>query len=302
MTGDIIAGNKTIINNIIQQTAKQIVTAPYKFLSSYDISDRDIFFGREAVIEQIVGKLPRYKTLVINGRSGSGKTSLINAGLIPHLAENGYHYLSFREYSGPLRQLREHVAHNDVFKAYADQTDSLTQFLKAVTRQQNMRLVVIFDQFERFFVNILDTNIRTQFIQEIKACLERYLSGAELDLVFALREEFFGQLTREFVAHIPTFLKEADLFNLEPLNRDEARKAIICPLECLTTVKIGYDETFVDEVLLPGLMGESVGGLAIDPPHLQIVCNQLYEKAKEQNTAKLERGGVVEIIDASVDF
>jgi len=80
--GDIVAGNKTIINQIIQQAAKQIVTAPYKFLASYDISDHDIFFGRDAVIDKLVGKLPRYKTLVINGRSGSGKTSLINAGLI----------------------------------------------------------------------------------------------------------------------------------------------------------------------------------------------------------------------------
>ena len=42
--GDIIAGNKTIIQHIVQQAAQTIVTAPYKFLASYDISDRDIFF------------------------------------------------------------------------------------------------------------------------------------------------------------------------------------------------------------------------------------------------------------------
>lgn len=53
MTGDIIAGNKTIITNIYQQITKQVVTAPYKFLSSYDISDRDIFFGREAIIRHL---------------------------------------------------------------------------------------------------------------------------------------------------------------------------------------------------------------------------------------------------------
>ncbi len=270
--GDIVAGNKTIINQIIQQAAKQLVTAPYKFLASYDICDRDIFFGRTAVIEKLVGNLPRYKTLVINGRSGSGKTSLINAGLVPRLAENGYHYLSFRDYSDPLRQLREYMAQNDLFKAYTEQTTSLMQFLKTVTRQQNIHLVVIFDQFERFFVNVL-TTVRAQFIQEIKACLDSGLSGAELDIVFALREEFFGQLTREFGAQIPTFLKDTDLFNLEPLNQAEARDAILKPLEHIP-LKIGYDLEFVDAVLLPGLMGESAGGLAIDPPHLQIVCNQ----------------------------
>ncbi len=305
LTGDIIAGDKHVVQyiteqKIIRQAAKQIITAPYKFLASYDISDRDIFFGRDAVIEELVGKMPRYKTLVINGRSGSGKTSLINAGLIPRLTDNGYQYLSFRDYTDPLRQLREHVAQDGLFNAYAEQTASLVQFLKTVTRRQPpQHVVLVFDQFERFFVNVPAT-VRTQFIQEIKACLYSDLSGEELDFVFALREEFFGQFTREFGVIIPAFLKETDLFSLSPLCRAEARDAILKPLEQIPH-KIGYDPDFVDEVLLPGLMGESSGGMAIDPPHLQIVCNQLYEKAKERYAAKLEQGGVVEIDRALYD-
>jgi hypothetical protein len=291
--GDIVAGNKTIIQNIIQQAAKQIVTAPYKFLAAYDISDRDIFFGRNAVIEELVGKLPRYKTLVINGRSGSGKTSLINAGLIPRLAENGYHYLSFRDYSDPLRQLREHVVQDELFKTYADQTNSLMQFLKTVTRQQQQHVVVIFDQFERFFVNVLPA-VRTQFIQEIKTYLDSDLSGEELDLVFALREDFFGAFVIEFETQIPTFFNQTDRFNLLPLSREEAREAILRPLKNIPA-HIGYNLPFVDEVLLPGLMGESAGGTQIDPPHLQIVCNQLYQAVRERYAADLEQGGVAQI-------
>ena len=42
LNSDVHIGNKTIINQIIQQAAKQIITAPYKFLASYDICDRDI--------------------------------------------------------------------------------------------------------------------------------------------------------------------------------------------------------------------------------------------------------------------
>jgi formylglycine-generating enzyme required for sulfatase activity len=291
--GDIVAGNKTVIQNIIQQAAQKIITAPYKFLASYDISDRDIFFGRTTVIEELVGKIPRYKTLVINGRSGSGKTSLINAGLIPRLADNGYHYLSFREYSDPLRQLREHVAQDDLFKPYADQTHSLPQFLKTVTRQQKMHLVVIFDQFERFFVNV-PAAVRTQFIQEIKACLDSDLSGEELDLVFALREDFFGAFVIEFETLMPTFFNDTDRFNLLPLRRDEAREAILRPLKHIP-VHIGYSLQFVDEILLPGLMGESAGGAQIDPPHLQIVCNQLYQAVRERYAADLEQGGMAQI-------
>ncbi|RKZ92555.1 MAG: hypothetical protein DRR19_03895 [Candidatus Parabeggiatoa sp. nov. 1] len=87
--GDIVAGNKTVIQNIIQQAVKKLTTSPYKFLASYDISEREIFYGRSVVIEDLAGKVPRYKTLIINGASGSGKSSLVNAGLIPRLAENG---------------------------------------------------------------------------------------------------------------------------------------------------------------------------------------------------------------------
>ncbi len=292
--GNIAGGNQTIINNIIQNAAKQIVTAPYKFLASYDICDRDIFFGRDAVIEELIGKMPRYKTLVINGRSGAGKTSLINAGLIPRLTENGYQFLSFRDYSDPLRQLREHVKNDKVFEPYANHTASLSQFLKTVTRQPKQHVVVIFDQFERFFVNVLPV-VRAQFIQEIKACLDSDLSGEQLDIVFALREDFFGALVSEFETHIPTFFNQTDRLNLLPLSREEAREAIINPLRKLSTYKIGYDKNFVDDVLLPGLMGESAGGKQIDPPHLQIVCNQLYQAVLEEHgaVANLEAGDVI---------
>ena len=57
---DIVGGNKTTIITI-QQKAQKIVKAPYKFLASYDISDRDIFFGRTAVIEELAGKIEGYR-------------------------------------------------------------------------------------------------------------------------------------------------------------------------------------------------------------------------------------------------
>ena len=287
--GNIIAGNQAALHAALRQrAAQQMAAMPYKFLASYDISDRDIFFGREAVIEDLLGKIPRCKTLLINGRSGAGKTSLLHAGLIPRLAENGYVYLSFRDYSDPLRQLRDYVTQNELFKAYAEQARSLPLLLKSLVRPQQP-VVVIFDQFERFFVNVRPA-LRVQFIQEIKACLDSELSSAELNLVFALREDFFGALLIEFEELIPDFLNQAARVNLLPLRREEARDAILLPLK-QTPVRIGYNLDFVDEVLLPGLIGESAGGERIDPPHVQIVCNQLYQAARERCAAELKQGG-----------
>lgn len=76
--GDIVAGNKTVIQNIINKIKPEIVSVPYKFLSSYDISDRDIFYGRTYAINEILSQISRHNIIVINGKSGSGKSSLIN--------------------------------------------------------------------------------------------------------------------------------------------------------------------------------------------------------------------------------
>lgn len=291
--GDIVGGNKITINYLIEQARGKIDADPYKFLNAYEISDKDRFFGRTAAIDDMISRLPLNKAIVINGRSGAGKSSLIHAGLIPRLTEYGYHFLSFQDYADPLQQLYKHVVHNPIFRPFLDHTHSLCEFLKTITRQQGWHLMLIFDQFERFFLHV-PLELQRQLIQEMKACFESDLTGEELDLIFALREEFYGRFVSEFEAAIPTFRNTTDRMDLRPLARAEAREAIVRPLERIT-MKIGYDEDFVNTILLPGLMGESSGGVEVDPPHLQIVCNQLYKQAKSTYADKLARGGVVEI-------
>ncbi|MCV6638605.1 ATP-binding protein, partial [Candidatus Albibeggiatoa sp. nov. NOAA] len=279
--GDIVAGNKTVIQNIIQQAVKKLTSTPYKFLASYDIADRDIFYGRSAVIEDLAGKVPRYKTLIINGASGSGKSSLVNAGLIPRLADNGYTYISFREYSHPLQQLRDYLAQHDgldVGQVTAD--TSLLQLLQAFREVQDTQLVVIFDQFERFLVNVTP-ELRCEFVHALRDCLSRDLTVEEMNFLFVLRQDFFGQMVSEIENVIPDFMNASARLNLQPLSEAEAREAIVQPLENLD-VKIVYNVDFVDEVLLLGLMAHSVEQTGINPPHLQIVCNQLYEAAHQQ--------------------
>ncbi|RKZ38499.1 MAG: hypothetical protein DRQ49_14120 [Gammaproteobacteria bacterium] len=309
--GDIVAGNKTVIQNIIQQAVKKLTTSPYKFLASYDISDKDIFYGRSTVIEDLAGKVPRYKTLIINGASGSGKSSMINAGLIPRLAENGYTYVSFREYSEPLQQLRDYLSQQQLvpLENEISQDTPLLQLLKLFRENQDTHLVVIFDQFERFLVNVAPEP-RRSFIKALKHCMESDLSAQEMNFLFVLRQDFFGQMVAEIETVIPTFLNESARINLQPLSQAEAREAIIQPLEKLD-VKILYDEEFVDEVLLTGLMAQSAEHIGINPPHLQIVCNQLYKAASQRFgqrksviiNAKLykELGGVQTILQTYLD-
>ncbi|OQX76505.1 MAG: hypothetical protein B6D61_08685, partial [Bacteroidetes bacterium 4484_249] len=55
---------------------------PFKFLDSYTKEDKDIFFGRETELEEIYRKFYKSKILLVYGKSGTGKSSIINCGLV----------------------------------------------------------------------------------------------------------------------------------------------------------------------------------------------------------------------------
>jgi hypothetical protein len=309
--GDIVAGNKTVITNIIQRLARELTTTPYKFLASYDIADRDIFYGRAAVVEELAGAVARHKAIIINGASGAGKSSLVNAGVIPRLADNGYSYVAFREYSDPLEQLthlrkllavsplpRTGIGSDNAAPSLQKAADGVScsesgataageapdlnnpgLLLRLIRAVHTTPIVVVFDQFERFFVNVPPEK-RNAFISAFKHCLH-HSTAQEINFVFALRHEFYGQLLLAFEAQIPEFSNEAYRLNLLPLTQSEAREAVVKPLDN-TSLKIQYDEDFVDHVLLVGLAAQTGGSTNVNPPHLQIVCNQLFEAARQR--------------------
>ncbi|MBK8177137.1 MAG: hypothetical protein IPK66_18340 [Rhodospirillales bacterium] len=280
--GDIVAGNKTIINTIVQRIAKELTTTPYKFLASYDIPDRDIFYGRDTVIAELAAQVGRQKIILINGASGAGKSSLVNAGLIPRVADNGYTFVSFREYSDPLEQLHARLKpapEGTQQQSPAALADDPALFLRFIESFGTLPIVIFLDQFERFFVRVAD-NKRCAFITAFNHCLQSS-RAQDICFVLALRREFLGQLTSEFEEQIPDFLNQAYRINLLPLNKDEAREAILRPIDN-TSLKIQYDEAFVDNVLLAGLAEQTGHGASVDPPHLQIVCNQLFEAARQR--------------------
>jgi hypothetical protein len=277
--GDIVAGNKTIIN--IQRIAKELTTTPYKFLASYEIADRDIFYGRDGIIEELAAQVGRHKVILINGASGAGKSSLVNAGLIPRLADNGYTFVAFREYSDPLAQLQAYfdTAHSLPPQSPAKVADGQGSLLQLIRGFDALPIVIFLDQFERFFVRVADDK-RRAFITAFSHCLQ-HSEAKDLCFILAFRREFLGQLTTEFEEQIPEFLNESYRINLLPLSKTEAREAVLRPLEN-TNLRIQYDQEFVDNVLLAGLAEQTSGGASIDPPHLQIVCNQLFEAARQR--------------------
>ena len=62
-------------------------TCPWKGLSPYEPGDADFFVGRDAVVSEIIARLVDYSVVIVTGPSGSGKSSLVRAGVIPALQE-----------------------------------------------------------------------------------------------------------------------------------------------------------------------------------------------------------------------
>lgn len=60
---------------------------PYKGLDVFEEEDAELFFGRERLVDELVGRVKESRTVFITGPSGSGKSSLVRAGLLPALKQ-----------------------------------------------------------------------------------------------------------------------------------------------------------------------------------------------------------------------
>ena len=263
---------------------------PYKFLSYYETSDANVFFGRELLSEQLIAKITRHKLVLINGKSGSGKTSLVNAGLIPRLIERGYITMVFRDYEYPTEAIYRSL---NRLNLGLQENANLVEYLRTTTERTGRPIAIFLDQFERFFLNLAIAQ-RKQFIGELKETLNQ-MSSYGMSLVISLREDFYGRLG-EFWKDIPEFNTESYSQYLEPLNENEAKDAIEKPLQALD-LNISYEPHFLNQVLVPNLLQRSEENLNrdIEPVHLQIVCNELLAEVQRRYSKDIKVGKTVVI-------
>jgi hypothetical protein len=79
---------------------------PFKFLNHYEFDDREIFFGRERESEILLSDVIATRLVVLFARTGSGKSSLINAGVRPRLEDLDYATFYVRVEKDPIASLR----------------------------------------------------------------------------------------------------------------------------------------------------------------------------------------------------
>ena len=161
---------------------------PFKGLASFEPVDAEYFFGRERLVAQLVARLVGAAFLGIVGPSGSGKSSVLRAGLLPALAEGvlpgsaGWRRLLLRPGERPLEELRRVLV--------SGAKDPLAEALDGLS--SNERLLLAVDQLEELFTTCRSEAERAAFADALtRAAADPH--GRAL-VVVALRADFYGRL------------------------------------------------------------------------------------------------------------
>ena len=258
---------------------------PYKGLLPFEESDVATFFGREALTEELVARFAGTRFLAVVGPSGSGKSSVVRAGLIPAIRVGGmsgsdrWPIIEMFPGAHPLIELE-----TALMKVGGDPPPSLREILEAdelgimraikrVLPPGDEQIVLFIDQLEELFTLVEDEGARTRFLAGIEAVVKDQHSRVRV--VTTLRADFYDRplLYPGFADLMRSYIE-----TVVPLAPDELERAIVGPAR-----QVGVD-------LEPGLMADMLAAVADEPgglPLLQYALTELFQH-REGNVLTLE--------------
>ncbi len=169
---------------------------PFRGLYPFRSEDCEFFCGREALIKQLQQKLVEHNFLPVLGASGSGKSSVVMAGLIP------------------LLQKKE----PELVMAYmTPRSDPLAQLEASLLKIQNQPAVIVVDQFEELFTLCTDEKWRQNFIEQLLKLAQKQR------VIITMRADFWGECASY---HQLRDLMEQQQKLIAPMTQEELRSAI----------------------------------------------------------------------------
>ncbi|MEO5997576.1 MAG: hypothetical protein ABIN89_12645 [Chitinophagaceae bacterium] len=268
----------------------------------FEPHQRSIFFGREQETHDLIYSLKTYDVFVIFADSGIGKTSMLNAGLIPELKKENIEPVKFRFQDTAISPFQ---TISDVLFEYkrgdklaaSTQESNLWRLYKDCDFNNKLPLF-IFDQFEEFFnhpklrreecINELADlvnpylpdsvreEMRVKFRETDPTPAEmKYYAPARIKLLFLIRADKL-KLLDDFSKKIPLILRNR--FHLKPLSVKQAEQAILLPALLpkneFASPSFNFEEEAVTEICnyLKNEEGE------VESFQLQILCQELEKR------------------------
>jgi WD40 repeat protein/tRNA A-37 threonylcarbamoyl transferase component Bud32 len=254
--------------------ARRVVSVcPYRGLRAFREEDAAFFVGRDAFAHRLLETVLGRSLAAIVGTSGSGKSSVVQAGLVPLLRrqrppERTWEFIWFTPGSRPFHRLGAAII--PFLESGLTETDRLTEAQKLGDRlaaqevhlqdvgariveksEGTDRLLIVVDQFEELFT--LTPGGDRQFFVNI---LLENLDTGPVSLLLALRADFYGHavsLSRDLTDQL-----EHSIINLGPMTLDELKRAVVEPAN---QVGLEFEQGLVERIL-DDLKGEP-GNLAL---------------------------------------
>jgi WD40 repeat protein len=206
---------------------------PYVGLRAFQAEDAEMFFGREQLTGELVSRVRAGRFLAVFGPSGSGKSSLLRAGLVPRIrAENRGPVVLLNPGPHPLEECAAHLAaqaNTSASALHRDLTDDPRALHLTVLRilhdqPADADLLLVVDQFEEIFTLCADPAERTAFIDALLTAARA--GNARTRVVLGVRADFYPHCS-EYPSLVDG-LRDAQLL-VGPMSTDELRRAVSLP-------------------------------------------------------------------------
>ncbi|QSJ17141.1 caspase family protein [Nostoc sp. UHCC 0702] len=254
---------------------------PYMGLKAFSEKDTQFFYGQEALTQRIINEVNQKSFLAVVGASGSGKSSVVQAGLMAQLRLGKQIPTSEQWWIKCLRPGENPIAELARIMANADETPSYTQgllhlggegFVRWLRTRTEPMVVLVIDQFEELFT-LAAASDRQLFLDILLEALE--YAADRFKLIITLRADFITSCLE--VPLLSKKLQESHVLVPPRLTAENYRQVIEKPAQ---QVELKVQSGLV-ELLLQDLQ-QSAGDL----PLLQFVLEQLWEH-RDQNTGEL---------------
>ena len=285
----------------VDPAAKVEALCPYRDLRVFREEDAPLFFGREAFAETLKQQVLSLPLVALVGPSGSGKSSVVQAGLLPllrreHPPSLTWDALIFRPGDRPFHNLAKGLV--PILEPGCDELSRLAKEqefgrqlahggrciqgrLRAALEKSpgTNRWLVVVDQLEELFT-LAPASDQRPFITQLLEVADRL----PVTILVTLRSDYYGQ-AQELGADLKQRLKRGFL-ETKPMTRDELRRAIEGPAHCVGLV---FEPGLVDRIL------DKVVGQPGNLPLLEFALTELWKRRRGgqlAHQAYQEIGGV----------
>ena len=248
-------------------------------LKKFESDDKDLFFGREQFLTGLANELEQTNLILLLGASGSGKSSVVRAGVIPWLVGKwGARFvnLTFTPDQDPFESfyacLLSKYKQSEAKIARENKADTLTQVVKTL-KQPDTQWLIFIDQFEELFTtssaekckNFIDGLI--QITRELSKA-----NDSSVKIIGTMRADFLDRLSP-----YPALVKATDKHRpmISEMQPDELRLAIEQPAAHHGVV---FENGLVEEII------KDVQGQPGYLPLLQYTLNLLWQTELQANS------------------